>query len=1067
MKLSKIIALVVSVLSLTAFSKTIALWPLDYTESGFDGRNCIEGSPALNLYGTAIEMDERAFNGAFPPNPDRSVDLSERPVNGNSCDLAANYGSGFYTKDASLLSKINRSSEAFTVEGWMKLRTFPEINKFVVLYHGESGNDNRWFFTIRNSAAEVLTFQIYVGADKILTEIDDALKETLLNNWCHVALVYRKSDAEESNKPTFCLYINSELKVRLQVNSPGTDAVNEFQIGGRPTNTNTIDAQWDYCRISDEALEPGEFLCDEGVAVNIPEKKQNTSTVAYWKFDQTADGKLNLTDEIRGAKFTHCAYSNIVGFTASNVKAFEDNPPNQVLPNPNNGSIVNNGNISVMKIKDFGGYLSLDKDFSVETYLAPHRMTAAAYPQFLFDTRTYGNGTYGWLLGIRNDNKGTRFYVYDGKHSGDQIVSGDISSWHDEFKHIALVYDCDGGEFGFGVYRFYLDGTLAGAVTNTVQPLAADDHILDIGGSLTPDRGFQGYIDTLRICSAALAPNQFMCATENAQPVAEDNIVALLPFDVSEEKLMGDEYYIDVRNDAANGVSYFVKRGENVGASRTPSINTIEKPEAILNPEPSIFYTNDSTKVNASVKFGDSNVARKYLITYDNEVVKTLKSDEFTIEGYFYHARALNDAWSIMANPIMYSNNMIFIGAFWGLSYRNQDNGNKGYNVAFPGDRYFNDYLAEGASRDEGIAANEWRHVALVCKKKDSNSDEDLYKNNNTMTLYVNGIKHGVISNANANATWGTSTHHTYMCGLAIGGRPTGDQSIGSISSLRISNKALEAHELLCAQGVTPPPVVSDDKATVSYWKLDAASESEIDVSNSVDTAYNFVKDENAPVGSSADNAVKSVPNPDKTVGFIGNARANAGSLVFNGASLLPVQYLGSKLDLYRADAGFTVEGWLKWTNDGSKKDETIVQVSGFASSSSYWRLSLDNTLDTPRLKVSAASPDAGMALYINDVFDFDASALKDVWNHIALVYSAHEGNGKWTLIVNKKDEYTIENQYKVRDYIDTALFSLGGNRSGVDGFNGSLDLWRVSTGCLTADEILFDTPKGTLFIVR
>ncbi len=1058
----------------SAYSKTVALWPIDYTESGFDGRNCIEGGGDLASAGTVVGTDG-AFEG-LPANVDRSLNLSEPPVNNNTGCQASGSGGRFHCSDSRILETLNRTNESFTVEGWMKFGSLPTSGWWVLYNVLGAKEDNRWLFSIRygGKVANGVSLEIYDGGsgksgDKLLLPVDDQLKDTLTNEWNHIAIVHNLVEGNSR----YSLYLNGELKSGIDGGKPGQYAMQSLEIGGRQ-NGNVADVQWDYIRVSDRALHPGEFLCDEGAAVEVPVKTAS-STVAYWKLDQKADGSLNLTDEIRGAKLTHCAYKNLYGFVASGRKAHEGHPPNQLLAKANNGSAYNGGNVSCMKVHDIGRTLSLSNDFSVEMYLAPTFCAHEGESQWIFDTRRYNNGKEsGCLLALTRKNGQRYFYLYDSEHwANPRLCDDDLSDWYDAFRHVALTYDADGGADGHGVYRFYMDGVLKREIVNTRSALDyGGNYGLEMFGQITrPDRSFHGYVDTVRICSAALSPNQFMCATEGKEAVAAESIVALWPFDVGEDEIVAGERVIDLRNDAIGGTVYFARQTDYAGNGKMPVADAARKPASIPNPEPSIFYTNDATQVNASATFSESSPSRKYVMTCDYDVVNALKGDAFTIEGYFYHGDTLNDNWSILVNPIVYDGTcqMVAPGTYKGLSYRNQTS-NKGYNIWFggAGDRYFNVNGTDEDGKsvedegnqvvvDPGVAQHEWRHVALVYRKADP-----AFENKNTMTLYVNGVRQSTISHESA--SWAS---YNELCGFAIGGRPTGNQSVFSVSSLRISDKALGPGEFLCAQGVTPPPVVRADKATVSYWKLDAVGDGGIDMTSSVNDAFGFATTEGMPLGSVADQAVNVVPNPDKTVGFVGDPRSNAGSLDFDGSSLLPVQYLGYSLDLYRADAGFTVEGWLKWRGDETGKDETIVQVSGFTSSSAHWRLSLDATGTTPRMKVSAVSADVGRVPYVDRTFDFDASVLKGAWNHIALVYSAHEGNGTWTLIVNKRDSYVLENAQKIRQLLDIPLFTLGGARSGVDGFTGLLDCWRVSRGCLAADELLFDTPKGTLFIVR
>jgi hypothetical protein len=197
-------------------------------------------------------------------------------------------------------------------------------------------------------------------------------------------------------------------------------------------------------------------------------------------------------------------------------------------------------------------------------------------------------------------------------------------------------------------------------------------------------------------------------------------------------------------------------------------------------------------------------------------------------------------------------------------------------------------------------------------------------------------------------------------------------------------------------------------------------------------------------------------------------SRENSGAVSLAGTTVLRAPVLGTRLSTEQA---FTVEGWLRW--DGAVRGgETVICGSYEADTSSPenrcgWRLLIDDTGASARLALHARCG-RGYTPMASGVFA-DRTVTPGEWHYVALSYDPAAGNrGVWTLTLDHRAPVTLENTWRDRTVPAVAgSFRLGGAQEGVRGFSGELDLWRVSSGVLTGEALLYRKATGFILNVR
>ena len=107
-------------------------------------------------------------------------------------------------------------------------------------------------------------------------------------------------------------------------------------------------------------------------------------------------------------------------------------------------------------------------------------------------------------------------------------------------------------------------------------------------------------------------------------------------------------------------------------------------------------------------------------------------------------------------------------------------------------------------------------------------------------------------------------------------------------------------------------------------------------------------------------------------------------------------------------ERSFTVEGWVKWLNEGTGTQESICGTLT-QQTPAGWKLVIDSSGATPVLKIVAGLYGANFA--VDSAFGgIDLSQCKDAWRHVALVYDPFEGKGVWRLYVDGALFGSVEN---------------------------------------------------------
>ena len=144
--------------------------------------------------------------------------------------------------------------------------------------------------------------------------------------------------------------------------------------------------------------------------------------------------------------------------------------------------------------------------------------TPSGTPGFVTLCATYfpSGQKYGWRFGIETDANGTARFSLKGRTARQPTlyfvnakfpvdIVGLAGSWH----HVALVYTPAYGETG--CWRLYLDGVLVGSLPNASFPIGGHgSHWFTLGGEENGANGFRGQLDSWRLVSAALAPEDFL-----------------------------------------------------------------------------------------------------------------------------------------------------------------------------------------------------------------------------------------------------------------------------------------------------------------------------------------------------------------------------------------------------------------------------------------------------------------------------------------------------------------------------------------------------------------------------
>lgn len=1050
MKPLKMLVGALALLSLSAQAKTVALWPLET-----DDLRCV-----VNPKNDLGKIASHFVNGGaeaqweLPPNPDAGRHPFE-PVNRSAVrESLSGTENGFLYNNYS--GVYMRRDKDFTVEGYIKVLALPASNTwgFVVGAYGEdysNNNTNRWMLSLRRRpdedyACSWILWGVGTSDTVLYRYADEEASYAITNTWIHVALVH---EAKSGSQDHWRLYLDGVLagESRNGCNLPGP-SIPRFELGARLKQVgNHMDAAFDYWRISDKMLEPSEFLCAGEGGTSAPAA---SSTVSYWPLGVTETGGIDCRDAVGNSPLSGGFYGTVYTETRmmpSEDCAFTDNPPNPTVmfSGGNAGCLQGSDSYACLEQNAVGAVLNVTSNFTVEGWFCPRICERASKNPsqeaccYLLGTRPDANK--GWVLQYRAtgiDKFQFDLYCVDGSGvlRNNVVFAGDfdMNTWYDKWRHVALTYNATGGTNGYGLWTLYIDGEQCGEMGNPRAPVAiADARPFTLGGRTSKaEHSFQGKIDCARVCATVLSPNQFLNATSN--PQAATDVVGLWPLNAE------NGAYPDLRdvsgknNHFASRASYYAQTLATADSDNAPTIT---------NPDKTPTFRGDPSKVNGSVRFRNPDAAtdnhRATFMTGSTEALSAVTGGRnFTFECYWYHRRRTASASGYQE--------VFFCPSTSGTTARIRffrktdgfyiwENLNTMSALA--------DTLITGTS-DNDLEYDRWYHVALVHSIETINDEAS-----SVWRIYLDGSLKGTASKA--------YNGHAYGCTmLYVGGRYWTDKNsvIGNLSSIRLSNRALDPSEFLCA---TPAPSTKPEP-TAGYWPIDSVQPG---LANLADAKYPLEADGTA--AGQSEPARLSIPNKTALTNVVtGAARQNHGSYALGAGGVLEAASIGFEM---AGPKPFTVEGWLKWTPAEGTADEDLVTVGDALSANGGLRIYFDKSGASPKLRVFARGS-WPCTPYVDGAFDADLAPLMGTWAHVAIAYDANDGEGSWTLYVEGKQVGTVKNFYRPTpvDYSRGGDFTLG---STVHPLSAAVDMWRVSTVAFAPEDLLFAPPAGMFILFR
>ena len=1064
---------------LSAHAKTVALWPmeLDPVTGTFDGRDAVDPDGGLTLAAGNREGEAQGVGWNLPPNPEPEANLMFPAVSRTAVrGWRTSSAQGGWTMAANAaVQQYIWNTNSFTVEGWIRLET--DANQFAltdktwtIIVQSGAGSNNKnggWILSWRGQTGPRY-FQLTVPQDgsggnscdeKLGNTLTSAEEAALTNSWHHLALTHNVTSGA-SNNSTWTLYIDgtqfaSKTKTVGKAFTIPAESYQGLFFGGRGGNSQRLNAAFDYWRVSDVALLPGEFLCDGAAGTLVPEATDvsTTTTVAYWPLCKKPDGTLDTADRV-GTANLHGGFmpTDVGGQPITNAAsvlvpdaacAFAGDPPN---PTASLGDVGNVGSIlgrhndnaaTCFEVPGLGAQLEpASGSFTVEGYLKPRRREKNQ-SQFIFTTRT---GNDGWGLQLLEHSGAWRFAVmaqdvtanaYNPVGQSFVAFSGtDMTDW-DDWKHVALVFDSAAGANGTGQWRVYIDDALAGSVDATAWTGNTGSSAFFIGGRRhttdTNHHNFYGWIDCVRVSKAALAPTQFLCAA-NGQ--AATDVLAYWPLNMKNGSFDGRDMAGGYPLQSAHGIQYFP-----VAADGEPTVTNPDRSAA--------FDGNPAAQTGSALFRSDSERKGSSLETNDPAVTGLFKDHDYTFECWVNHAARTDSNWQcLFLTPRTVTRfgdwlqpNQIFSYKD-GTGFQLEDQNHAGGANVFP--------------NSDVLEIGKWTHVALTCERTTvDGAAKSLY------TLYLDGSEVSTL-------TLDKKYSHNNVC-LRIGGRPdnVNNSWAGQIAAVRISNAALNAAQLLCA--APEAPATPTPAQTIVYWPFDNAAGGAVLTPGYGPSGFDLRdKTDGGQSGSSA------MASPRLLQNAVPFSRVNAGSVTLAENAYMRTRYLGDRLS--SADS-FTVEGWLMWdgaTRGGEVTVCGLYDTTSDATGRCGWKLTVDDTGSQPVFGIYARCG-KGFTPMAKGVFP-DRPAKPREWQHVALTYDPKAGaRGVWTLYVDGKMAGTVGNEWYDGTKPASASYFRFGRMidSAATGFSGGLDMWRVASGALTPEELLYVLADGTLLILK
>ena len=536
-------------------AKTVAYWPMTKSDDGSKGvMRCIESS-GNDLYvgrSANVTFGANDLGWNLPPNPYPHVSGAAAAVGGFLVtDMLTSMSSS-----AVVLTNVNANLAAalapdhdFTIEGWARLSDLPAIDTsdkhhiMCEVSYPELGGW-RWRMT-RPKNQEAITMQVEVRRSDDLTKttlspmVTGLSPDSLTNAWHHYAIVFVEGEGTSSQTKigTWKFYLDGEFKGEGTSSStryyaPGTISYGSPTIGLVGSFSQDWSPIGDFAcwRVSDEALEPEQFLCYGGAGTTVPTGK----TLNYWKLSGTALG-VDTNDFVGTATMS---------VAENGADAVTDDMPSVANPDATVGFDGDSGE-NEGSYHSGTAYTTSKKYlyFNDQTYLenvlrSKDGWTMEGY--FKMDGN-YGN-QYGWLLATcgkadgNSANFGLRFYgnadsnlrcgfvdaavfsttsidIQDNSFSGTLTMG--------EWTHFALSLSYETlTNVEQIIYKFYVNGSQKAALTNEWYESSKKIASLAFGGvssDANKGRSFVGQLSSFRLSKGALEPSEFLCATSPTQ----------------------------------------------------------------------------------------------------------------------------------------------------------------------------------------------------------------------------------------------------------------------------------------------------------------------------------------------------------------------------------------------------------------------------------------------------------------------------------------------------------------------------------------------------------------------
>lgn len=808
----------------------------------------------------------------------------------------------------------------------------------------------------------------------------------------------------------------------------------------------------------------------------------NADTVALWKLDYSPYTGLNarcLVDPTNDFDVVIQGQQKEPPSTRPPLPSGMSGPWSPQPPNPDTTEGLLDTTASTNAILYTHGILfstpgvapavnSLTNSFTVEGwhyndgYYAP---AIGTFNAFISLGRPYASG--GWSFGFFNqdDTNNLHCAIFDyniGNGSTARLFPTPVAKDTRFLKwcHYALVYDSAGGG-GLGTWEIFVNSISHGAITNQAAPTTVGTQTtFCLGGdSINSQYGNRGGYDTWRISDQALETNQFLNAG-----VATTATQKTLAF-----------YRLDVNPDGSFGLSNRVANAWHLTApplGNSSSQLTANASQAVpavpRDPNPGGPFLGTRTANTGSITFNSGTAgSNAYLLDTTGLGARLDTNLAWTVEGWVNfrelkgrqvifdakQSKGLGTGWMLLnheANGIN-TRYCLFIGAV--PSY-----------VAFP------------LSVQGETPTNTWVHLALTFDPASGPGYQGAWE------CFLNGQSLGRLEYSNA---W--TRVSTALADFCVGGRVNtlNDALHGSMDLVRVSQSVLATNQFLNAGGYA---ATTSAVATLAYWKLDSDGES-ADATSQVEPRYGLgVATNTAPPAGSVQRVAGTLLKVDTTPDFIGDPAANAGSLLFTNGTALTSGNLGVRLEL---DTPFTVEGWMKW--DGSApRDIQALAGTRFDTESGWllppvgtanralfgvpsgWLLTLEKRGANVAFHLGCNTAVTNVFTGSDVVIDADlavlpAAQVADRWRHVALAYASDAADrGQWTLYLDGVETGSATHAEAPFFNHESHRFLLGGRAAGETSFDGRLDCWRVSSGLVKPEELLyFSVIRGTFIRVQ